>query len=313
MLRVFYTSGEEVASLEGSDYDSMVRDYGSTVGSLKRYLAKDRFQKRYSRFQLRLLREGDSNELQDGESLTLPQDLHLILMRHLPPDEERDSDFRSRCGEGDVEEVERSLQALQNPSADPDLTCLISWINPPLSVAALNDHTDVVRLLLEAWADLEWQAEVDDAMRALHYAAREGHLEVARALLEFGAEKEAVSSGGKSPLLWAVTQGHLDIVQLLLDFGALIEASDGEGLRPLHWAAKGSMEIARVLLDSGAQLEAVGGAGRRPLHVAAFEGHLEIARLLLAYGAEKEARDSKGRTPAQVTRHVAVVELLKLC
>ena len=87
--------------------------HGHTVwihGWFTEALAKDRFQKKYSRFQLRLLREGDSSELQDGESLTPPLDLQLILMRqHLPRDEERDEKFFESCSKGRSEEVEQSL------------------------------------------------------------------------------------------------------------------------------------------------------------------------------------------------------------
>ena len=60
MLRIYSAaSGEGVASFEEVDEVEL----GSTIGSLKRYLAKKHFENRFSRFQLRLFREGDASEL----------------------------------------------------------------------------------------------------------------------------------------------------------------------------------------------------------------------------------------------------------
>ena len=86
-------SGEEVVALNAGDLEAVVQEYGSTVASLKHYLAQRHFPKRFSRFQLRILREGDSSEMKDEESITPPLDLQLILMSHLPPDAERDEGF----------------------------------------------------------------------------------------------------------------------------------------------------------------------------------------------------------------------------
>ena len=83
MLRLFSAgSGEGVAALDASEFDAMVAERGSTVASLKRHLAETLFEKRYSRFQLRILREGDPTELQDDDEVVLPMDLQLIFMNH---------------------------------------------------------------------------------------------------------------------------------------------------------------------------------------------------------------------------------------
>ena len=212
MLRIVSAaSGEEVAALAVSELPA--EDGAPTIVSLKRYLAKEHFQKRYSRFQLRLLREGDPKFLEDSEILAPPLDLQLVLMNHLPQEEDRGKRFRDKCVAGDLEEVERNLQDLQNPDVDPE----DSWIDSPLVLAALNGHTGVVRLLLEATASIEWQHPEDNAMRALHYAALKGHLEVVRVLLEFGADKDARDSLGMTPSQLAAAAGHVPVVGFLDD------------------------------------------------------------------------------------------------
>ena len=210
MLRIVSAaSGEEVAAVAVSELPA--EDGAPTMVSLKRYLAKEHFQNRYSRFQLRLLHEGDPRFLEDRDSIAPPLDLQLVLMNHLPWDEDRGNRFRDKCVAGDLEEVERDLQDLQNPDVDPD----DRWIDSPLLLAALNGHTRVVRLLLEAGASIEWQHPEDNAMRALHYAASEGHLEVVRVLLEFGADKDPRDSFGKTPSQLAAANGHVPVAEFL--------------------------------------------------------------------------------------------------
>ena len=118
MLRILSAaSGEEVATLAVSELPG---DGAPTIVSLKRYLLKEHFQKRYSRFQLRLLREGDPGELREDEIITPPLELQLVLMNHLPADPVRDTKFLTSCIEGNVEEVERNLQNMQDPNVDLD-------------------------------------------------------------------------------------------------------------------------------------------------------------------------------------------------
>ena len=83
---------------------------------------------------------------------------------------------------------------------------------------------------------------------ALNYAAREGHLDVARLLVERGASLELADDNGVTPLLDAIlnasffrvsrtgTSAHLSVANLLLDAGANVNAMDWYGETPL-WAA----------------------------------------------------------------------------
>ena len=58
-------------------------------------------------------------------------------------------------------------------------------------------------------------------MTALLYAAREGHMETLKALVEGKADVNLVSGGDKfSPMVTAITNGHLTIAKYLLDHGA---------------------------------------------------------------------------------------------
>ena len=50
---------------------------------------------------------------------------------------------------------------------------------------------------------------------ALHAAARNGHLDVVRLLLDSGAQKNVTSKAGATALHVAAQKGHSQVVQLL--------------------------------------------------------------------------------------------------
>ena len=251
---------EELLTLDAKSFENMVKEDGSSILSLKRHVAKHHFQQKYSRFQLRILREGDPSELLDDEEVTLPMDLQLIRMdRFLPSEEKRDRRFMESCAHSDVAAVEKALKELQDPNVCDGVTALVG--------AAGEGYVHVVQLLLEAKAHTEWQDE-ENRMTALHYAVEASRLNVIRLLLELGADIEAATSDGCRALHLASLEGEVEVVRLLLDAGADKECKDLHGLRPLHLAAR--------------------------------EGHVGVINILLRYGVEKTPLENGGHTPAQL-------------
>ena len=303
MLRITSAaSGEEVAVFDAGEFEAMVREFGSTIGSLKRCLAQKYFHKKLSRFQLRILLEGDSTELPDDGHMAPPLELQLFCINLLPPDAERDDHFVHLC-ECAALSLEQSLKAGQDPNvirrSTPHFTGLQS--------VAYQGRSDVGRLLLEARADVDLRVSRDgltpssDGLTPLHIVTTRGHVAMARVLLDFGADKEAATSGGWRPLHFAAQRGAIDMVGLLLEVGVEKEAVEARGRRPLHVAAEsGHRDIARLLLDAGVEKETQNIDGQRPLHNAAAGGHLEVVRLLLESGVQGDAQDKLGRTASQL-------------
>jgi len=147
----------------------------------------------------------------------------------------------------------------------------------------------------------------------LHWAAFNGHAEVARLLLDRGADVDARSKNGLTPLHLAAFHGHAKVAGLLLDKGADVNAGDVIGGTPLHFAAAGGqLDIARLLLDRGADVNAKTENGLTPLHLASLNGHVDVARLLLERGADASVRDVKGRTPLDRARERGHVEVARV-
>ena len=109
----------------------------------------------------------------------------------------------------------------------------------------------------------------------------------------------------------AARNGHHDICRLLIDKGAQLEAKNTKGLTPLHIAVtQGHIEIVRLLCDRGADIEAQEFLGRRTLHNAVFYGHISVVKELIEVRhAEINARDNDGRTALWWARQKRVVEI----
>jgi hypothetical protein len=138
----------------------------------------------------------------------------------------------------------------------------------------------------------------------LHFCAQKGFTTSVKRLLSIrniNVNVKAVS--GDTPLHYAVRNGHIEIVRLLLQNGAEVNARSKHGFTPLHWAAyNGHVDILHLLVENGADLEAQDNNGRRVLHSAADEGHLPfIQELISRYHVDINARDNNGRTALSTT------------
>jgi ankyrin repeat protein len=88
----------------------------------------------------------------------------------------------------------------------------------PLNVAAVYGRVEVVRVLLEGGANVEWTNK--HQATALHAAAYKGQLDVCRLLLDSGAKVNPVARWKLTPLHNAARQGHFSVVKLLVERGA---------------------------------------------------------------------------------------------
>lgn len=77
----------------------------------------------------------------------------------------------------------------------------------------------------------------------------------------------------------------MEVARLLLDSGAQVNMPADSFESPLTLAACGGhVELAALLIERGANLEEVNDEGYTPLMEAAREGHEEMVALLLAQG-----------------------------
>lgn len=98
-------------------------------------------------------------------------------------------------------------------------------------------------------------------------------------------------------LVWAVSEGYADIARALIDAGADVNAANSLGNTPLiRSACTGRLELTRALLEAGANLDAQNADGYSALILARRRGNQEIADLLLEAGADRELSTRWGFT-----------------
>ena len=81
------------------------------------------------------------------------------------------------------------------------------------------NRTVVIKMLLDAGADAKYK-DVSDVTALLEAAQNQCDIEIARALLKAGADPNAKSRGGSTPLWWATYNKHAELIALLKSAGA---------------------------------------------------------------------------------------------
>jgi hypothetical protein len=183
------------------------------------------------------------------------------------------------AGARDASGLSAAMWTLYNRK--PELTPLLLAKNPPLDVfesAALGRAADVEAHVARDPACAKSYAA--DGFTPLHLAAFFSRLEVARLLVQRGAEASAVARNPSrvEPLHSASAAGHLAIVELLLEAGADPNARQHGGFTALHSAAmQGNLPIIRTLMVRGADPSLKADDGRSALDLAGDRADVQAA------------------------------------
>jgi ankyrin repeat protein len=183
----------------------------------------------------------------------------------------------------------------------------------------------------------EFGATQSGGTTALLYAARDGAMEAVRALVESGADVNLSSGSEKiSPMVMAISNGHLDIAKFLLDHGANPNAATVQGLTPLYatidvqWSPHawypepiveqeqiGYLDLMKILIARSANVNAVldrkpwfrttshdatwvDPAGATAFWRAAQATDVAAMKMLVAAGADPKLATTEGVTPLMV-------------
>jgi ankyrin repeat protein len=178
------------------------------------------------------------------------------------------------------------------------LVALAVWSVPALAVAAdssvadaaMNRNMAALREMVAKNADV--RTARNDGSTALHWAIHWDDADTVDLLLKAGADPQAKTRLGMTPLFMAAESGSPVLVSRLLTAGAdpnMPALSNGE--TPLMAAARsGNIETVKLLLDAKANIDGKDTLrGTTALSWAAEQNHAAVVKLLLERGADPKA------------------------
>ena len=167
-----------------------------------------------------------------------------------------------------------------------------------LHCALQHRHTDVVRALIDAGADIEAKDRCTERSPLLK-ASISGNAANVNLLVRAGASVHVTDVTGRTGLIHASALGHTDTVRTLLCMPEVEvdKAESSTGCTALHHAVNSKRaEVLEVLIDAGADIEAKDDMGHSPLHSACHQGELAIVKMLVRAGAGVSVTDNEGDT-----------------
>jgi ankyrin repeat protein len=166
-----------------------------------------------------------------------------------------------------------------------------------LALAVANDDARTIALLLERKAELNPK----QGMTPLGAAAMVGNLEVTRELLKRGAEIDRPGGMQGTALNTAFFAGHADVAKLLIEQGADLRAKSilGYATPPMVWSAyndAGDPALAKLLVSRGVDLDTANETGETALSLALKNGpDTELVRYLRSAGAKPPATPMRAK------------------
>jgi ankyrin repeat protein len=172
----------------------------------------------------------------------------------------------------------------------------------PLLYACALGNEDFAKKLLEKGVKIDQANDISD--RALTVAARNGHFNIVKLLVEQGKADLFVENNlHENALMGAMRSGHSELANYLFDKAEdkskFVKNSDEQTILGAA-IINGDMELLEKLIKAGADVNAAVFSGvsdsETPLILAANQNNIEAVKMLLKYGAEVNKCDKFGET-----------------
>lgn len=165
--------------------------------------------------------------------------------------------------------IRKKKKPLSQQNSSKDTPILVKRRSAAVNYLEVKDENDITREIRS------WVLNKGVGESVLHKAARLGYIDVVVYCLErLEMSPDQKDNAGYTPLHEACSRGLTDIARVLLQYGANHSETAHSGIRPLHEAVdNGYLEIVRLLLSYGADPLLATYAGNFELHSARLVAH----------------------------------------
>ncbi|KAA8491709.1 putative ankyrin repeat protein [Porphyridium purpureum] len=172
--------------------------------------------------------------------------------------------------------------------------------------AMKNDAEMVQKLLAEGVQPGYASVKNDSLMSPLQWAASEGYVDIAKLLLDAGANTNQKNASGRTAIMYCFENLPPARAGIAPPAGFPgVAGKQAPQQVPMVKRMTGHAGVAKLLLVSGADKSVVNEVGENLLHLAARKGQLGLVELLLSLGLDPDA-ESRGYQHTAV--HIAAME-----
>jgi len=169
---------------------------------------------------------------------------------------------------------------------------------PPLCRAVDENNTAIAEYLIDHGANVNYPKDWGPLHQALYVS---NNIEMVKLLLARGAD---INAGSWPALTVSIWEERKDIFDLLIQRGADVNTTDKWGWTPLYWVVNNGvgLDFLKILIAHGAKVNSKyqSQTGETALIAEALFGRTEAVKLLLEAGADIHAKDDRGQTALHV-------------
>ena len=191
------------------------------------------------------------------------------------------------CSTADVDRAKEILEIIDNVNYIDD-----EDIETPLTMAIKRESQDMVQLLIDKGADLNFKNKNGDS--PVKYAIKYQNYNILNMLLDNGADTEIKDNTGKTPLIYLLATSKLNtnkikMIKSLVKHNAKINNVDNEGKTALMWACTMQMQKTIDMANNRIRLKKV------------RENRENLIKYLIKNGANINKEDKNGKTALMLT------------
>lgn len=195
-----------------------------------------------------------------------------------------------------------------------NVNTLRNTFSTPLHETIFQENLEMTKLLLDNPYGEKARVDIKNYFMDEPLFCCKNNPKLAEALLDAGANLEALNSNDETPLIHSIVCWRFKTAHLFIDRGANVNAVDIFNRTPLYEAVSTSdTKLVEKLIEKGANVNAQNNRGNTPLHNALLRKHcVGNIMALLKNGANPNILNNSKESPLKVAFYNRNVEAIRV-